>query len=325
MRASFNRLALPALLLSLSLSGYSQAGRLHGLKQNQDDKSGDKRTERRPTFEEIVAMPVVYSVPGADKVKVRRDLTYKKSDDPNLRMDVYLPPGLSPKDRRPAVLFIHGGAGSQFRPKDWGIYVSYGKLIAASGLVAVTFTHRLGFPRTLISEGASDVSDAISYVRANADALQIDRDRLCLAAYSAGGPLLSDALREKPHYVRCLVAVYAFLDIHQSEHHRQHETPDTIKRFSPITYLDTEAGRIPPMFVARAGLDQIPTMNDSIDRFIRESLARNAPIEFMNHPEGVHGFDNKPDGGVQRSREIIRRMIDFMKAHLSMTKRDSGF
>lgn len=323
MKASFKRLALPALFLSLSLPSYSQGtaalGGLRGLPKSQADKSGDMRTARPPTFEEVVAIPVVYSVPGMNRVKVRSDLSYKKSDDPNLKMDVYLPPGLSPKERRPAVLFIHGGAGSQFKPKDWGIYVSYGKLIAASGLVGVTFTHRLGFPRTLISEGASDVSDAISYVRANADALQIDRDRLCLAAYSAGGPMLSDALREKPKYVRCLVAVYAFLDIHQSEHHRQHETADTIKRYSPITYLDAEAGRIPPMFVARGGRDQIPTMNDSIDRFIREAIAKNAPIEFLNHPEGVHGFDNKHDGGVQRSREIIRRMIDFMKTHLATT------
>ncbi|MFY9571250.1 MAG: alpha/beta hydrolase, partial [Blastocatellia bacterium] len=284
--------------------------------KQQADKTKEKAADRPRTLAEIVAMPVVYSVPGMDRVTVKKDLSYKRSDDPNLKMDVYLPPGLPLKERRPAVLFIHGGAASQLRAKDWGIYVSYGKLMAASGLAAVTFTHRLGYPKTLITEGASDVSDAIAYVRANADSLQIDRDRLCLAAFSAGGPMLSIAMRDKPEYVRCIAAVYAFLDIQQSEIHRQHETPETIKRFSPITYIDGETSRLPPIFVALGGRDAIATMNDSIDRFVHEAIAKNAAIEFMNHPNGVHGFDSQNDD--DRSREIIRRMIDFMKTHLGV-------
>ena len=75
-------------------------------------------------------------------------------------------------------------------------------------------------------------------------------------------------------------------------------------------------GRLPPIFVARAGLDQIPTMNDSIDRFVREALARNAAITFANHPSGVHGFDNQNDDN--RSREIIRSVLAFMKNHLGV-------
>ena len=40
-------------------------------------------------------MPVVYKVPGMDKVKVVENLKYTKSDDPNILMDVYLPPDLA--------------------------------------------------------------------------------------------------------------------------------------------------------------------------------------------------------------------------------------
>src|SRR5438132_10430010 len=42
-----------------------------------------------------VMMPVVYKVPGMDKVKVVENLKYTKSDDPNILMDVYLPPDLA--------------------------------------------------------------------------------------------------------------------------------------------------------------------------------------------------------------------------------------
>src|SRR5947207_10732854 len=113
--------------------------------------------------------PVVFTVPGMDKVIVRSNLKYTDVNDPNLLMDVYTPPGLSKQDRRPAVLFIHGSAGSQFKPKDWGVYQSWGRLIAASGMIAVTFTHRLGYPKPLLAEASSDVTAASNYVRSNAD------------------------------------------------------------------------------------------------------------------------------------------------------------
>jgi hypothetical protein len=35
----------------------------------------------------------------------------------------------------------------------------------------------------------------------------------------------------------------------------------------------------------------------------------------MNHPQGVHGFDNQNDD--DRSREIVRSAIAFMQVHLS--------
>ena len=131
--------------------------------------------------------------------------------------------------------------------------------------------------------------------------------------------MLSMAMREKPAYIKCLVAYYAFMDVQQSEAHRQSEAPETVKKFSNITYLTRpDAANIPALLIARAGRDEVPTMLDSIDRFIREALARNIAITVVNHPNGVHGFDNATDD--HRSREIIRQTIEFMKLHLDGSK-----
>jgi acetyl esterase/lipase len=289
----------------------------------QDVKAQEmKQPAPRKSMAEIVNTPVVYKIAGTERAKVKKDLNYKTVEtNPPLKMDVYSPPDLAKNEKRPAVIFIHGGAGAEYNPKNWGVYVSWGKLAAATGFVGVTFTHRLGFPKTLVTEAAADVGDAINYVRANADALNVDKDRICLASYSAGGPMLSLAMREKPEYVRCLVAFYSFLDVRQSTAHRENETPETLQKFSPITYLDENAAGLPPMFIARAGLDEIPTMNDSIDRFVREALAKNANVELMNHPAGVHGFDNQTDD--ERSREIIGRALEFMHKNLDAESKKS--
>ena len=260
-----------------------------------------------------VMMPVVLKVPGMDRVRVVENLKYTKSDDPNVLMDIYVPPDLSENEKPPAVIFIHGGAKTDYTPKDWGVYTSWGRLIAASGFVGVTFTHRLEYPNASLEKAAADVRDAVKYVRENADKYHIDNERICLIAYSAGGPLLTPAMRGDMPFVRCLVGFYAFMDIQQSDY-RKTEKLETVKSFSPISYLQTDASKIPPMFLGRAGHDEVPTMLDSIDRFVAEALSKNIALTLVNHPQGVHGFDNQNDDA--RSREIIRTMIEFIRLHL---------
>lgn len=265
---------------------------------------------------EIVTMPVVYSIPGMDKVIVKSDLKYTDVNEPHVLMDIYIPPRLKKDELRPLVLFIHGSVPPGSPAKNMGVYRSWGRLVAASGMVGVTFTHRLGYPKPQLSEASSDVNAAVNFIRTNAASLHIDKFRICLVAYSGGGPMLSMAMRDRPAYVRCLVAFYAFLDVQQSELHQNYETPVALKSFSPITYLANDPGTIVPIFIARAGLDDIPTLNDSIDRFTREAISRNAAIIVANHPKGVHGFDTQTDDDM--SREIIRSVLAFMKTNLGI-------
>jgi len=274
------------------------------------------RPDRVKTPAERVTPPVVYRLPGMDSVQVRANLKYTDVGDPNLLMDVYTPPGLAPEERLPIVVFLHGNAGPQYRPKDWGFYKSWGRLIAAAGMVAVAFTHRLGYPETLLAEAGADAESALQYVRGNASFWNGDAQRIALFAWSGGSPLLSAAMREKPPYVRCLLAFYAILDCRPSPMFQAQEQPETVRAFSPLACLEAQKSFDIPMFLARAGQDEIPTLNDSLARFVAAALATNLPITLMNHPTGEHGFDNQNDDA--RSREIISAALAFLRTHLQI-------
>jgi acetyl esterase/lipase len=265
--------------------------------------------------------PVVYQLPGMNDVTVHSNLKYSDVDNPFLLMDVYTPPGVSENADLPIVVLVHGAAGAQYKPKDWGFFRSWGRLIAAVGMVAAVFTHRLGYPKPLLAEAALDVSNAIDYIRARADSFNADPGRIALIAWSGGGPLLSIAMRQQLSFVRCLLAFYAYLDIQRSPSHIEHETAEFLKMYSPISYLDGNASNT-PLFVARAGQEEIPGMNDSIDRFCTAAVAANLPLTFMNHPAGEHCFDNQNDD--DRSREIIREALDFLRTHLGVTRSPVG-
>jgi acetyl esterase/lipase len=264
--------------------------------------------EQEKQVRDMLKKPVVYSVPGMDQAQVAEGLVYRTDDGVSLHMNVYRPAGLAKEARRPAVFFLHGGAsvsGPSTLPKpiEWGVYQSYGRLMAASGLVGVTFNQRIG---TSEEKGFSDVRAAMAYVHNHAAELQVDTDRVCLAAYSAGGPLLAVAIGDPQPAVRCLVGFYAVMDI---------KPPVTGERaqFSPIEQLKLNAAKLPPILIARAGKDSAG-LNATIDRFVAEALSRDVPIEVHNIKGAPHAFDIlTPSAEV---REAIARTVAFLKENL---------
>jgi acetyl esterase/lipase len=236
---------------------------------------------------------IVYRVDGMRDARVKNEV-YKRDAGAELAMNVYAPARLSAGARVPAVIFVHGGpiAPDFMPPTQWGVFASYGELAAASGLVGVTFNHRL-FALADFDKSQADVAAAIDYVRSHATELNVDADRIALWYFSGGGLLMTPMLLDRPDYVRCIVAFYAYLQ--------------------PVEMQVRTKGAGLPIFIARAGLDQ-RMINETIDLFVQEALAGNAMLEVMNHPAGRHGFDVLDDD--ERSREIIARAVAFAQAHV---------
>ena len=70
------------------------------------------------------------------------------------------------------------------------------------------------------------------------------------------------------------------------------------------------------MLIIRAGKDDLPRVNESIDNFQAEGIARNSPISVIRFNEGVHGFDVLDDS--RRSIEMIKLCVEFLRLRLSV-------
>ena len=247
------------------------------------------------------------------RVHAERGIVYRRDDGEELLMDVYRSRDAAPGERLPAIVFIPGGPipRAMQPPREWGVFISYGELAAASGFAAVVVNHRLhALTDYVIAQ--NDVNAAVGYVREQGSELGIDSEQIALWAFSGGGPLMSDYLRDCPPHVRCLLAFYAVLDL------RALITPDLnpalaerVVRLSPAAHL---TGATVPIFVARAGLDAM--VNASLDAFVAEALSKNVPLELMTHPTGQHAFDVLDDD--ERSRQIIARGLEFVRTHLRL-------
>jgi pimeloyl-ACP methyl ester carboxylesterase len=231
-----------------------------------------------------------YVVPGMDSVETHSQLTYATRDGEMQRYDLY---GSIPGRTTPVVLLVHGGpipADLQATPADWGLFQSLARMLAASSIAAVMFNHRF-FSIGAALTATNDIEDLLSH---------LNLERVCLWAFSGGGPLLARFLRSTPASVRCVVTYYAALHAATGE-------------FSAADAVQENAGWIPPLLVARAGLD-MPQLNDTIDRFVTAALKKNATIDVMNHATGQHGFDFRDDN--ERTREVLVRTVQFIQRHL---------
>jgi hypothetical protein len=264
----------------------------------------------------ISKKPAVYRIAGMEHATVRKDVVYRTTGAGPLTMDVYSPADATIGARLPVVVLAAGYNDTGYekmlgcRFKEMASSVSWGQLIAASGLVAVAYTN---------TDPAADLDALIEHVRGNAAALGIDENRMGVFACSGSVPFALSALMAgstnaagpRGPGLRCAALLYGFmLDLDGAT--GVAEAAKTFRFANPGAgeSLDN-LPRSLPLFIARAGQDQFPHLNDSIDRFVARALARNQPITVVNHATGPHAFDLLDDS--EASREIIRQVLSFLR------------
>ncbi|QWU16196.1 Acetyl esterase/lipase [Paenibacillus sophorae] len=252
---------------------------------------------------------LIYEIDESKQNDVIENIMYKKVDRKQLLMDVYRPSNLEPNAKLPAVLLVHG-EGLEVLIKDaknWGLYTSYGKLLANIGLIGIPFNHRrANMDLSRIHEVTSDISDAIKFVKRNAVKWSIDENRICIWTFSVGGAFVVPLLSENNHKIKSFVTYYSLLDIRNWS---DSVNDDKYKDYFPEQYLSISPEKFPPSLVVKCEKDS-ERINKSIDHFVHIAKLRDIKFDYIVHSTGRHTFDAFDDNS--ETRQVINQTLEFI-------------
>jgi hypothetical protein len=236
-------------------------------------------TDRHP----VSLKRVLFDLPGTADVVVNRGVVYgpPASDGHARILNVYLPP--APSAPPPVVLFVFGRPDPGARTllgcamSEMACYDDWARLVAASGMGAVTYTTG--------DDPVADAGAVRAHLRERSEELGIDASRVGLWACSGNMPAALDLLGSRPGGFARAALLYGYM--------REVELPGDI-----------------PLLVVRAGRDAVEGINPSIDEFVAGALRRNLRLTVVNHPAAPHAFDLEDDSDATRA--VVRDILRFL-------------
>ena len=119
-----------------------------------------------------------------DKTRVYKTVS-KEGTPAGLKLQVFLPEGHMATDRRPAIVFFHGGGWYGGTPDQFYPECRY---LALRGMVAISAEYRtINVYGTTPKECVADGKSAVRWVRQHAAVLGVDPQRIAAGGGSAGG------------------------------------------------------------------------------------------------------------------------------------------
>ena len=137
----------------------------------------------------LLLFTVLNPLPAADaNIPVGEARVYKRIGDRELKLHIVHPEGWKSSDRRPAIVFFHGGGWVNGKPTQFNDHSVY---FATRGLVCIQVEYRLvkGADKAPPLVCIQDARSSMRWVRSHARELGIDPARIASGGGSAGGHL----------------------------------------------------------------------------------------------------------------------------------------
>ena len=254
---------------------------------------------------------IVYHIPKMKEVICHKEEVYHTVNGIKLHADIYVPPTSNMEISYPLVIIVNDYPDSIINNyfgidhKDLELYVSWAELIAASGMVAVTY-------QTQFSHSETD--SLIRFLNENDSKYNIDLSRIALFGASANTLAAQSLMQNNDYNIKCAVFNYGILVTPDKKYYSDIDSAANMYGFyfSDLREI-TEIPVNIPLFVTRAGKD-MQIVNETTDHFVAEAMKANAQLTYINYSEGQHDFDILDDTKISRS--IIRQTVDFLTTHL---------
>ena len=274
------------------------------------------------------------NLPLPPSVKVEKGVEYGRGGDVALKLDLYQPAAEDAEDAaagRPAVIFVHGGA---WQGGNREIYHYYCVKLAEKGYVTATISYRLSgvapFPAAV-----QDVKCAVRWLRANAERLHIDPQRIAIAGGSAGGhlSLMAGYVTDEPTLegdgghpevssrVQAVVNFYGPTDL-TTEFARDNgvvvkflggesyaDQPELYRLASPNSHVTADD---PPTLILHGSIDTIVPI-DQAELLVAKLKAAGVSCEY----DRVEGWPHTMDLEENVNRHCLAKIEEFLKANLN--------
>ena len=229
---------------------------------------------------------VVLDSPATKNVTVKKDIAYLKDDRSTLGIDIYSPKNAKAGRLLPAVVFLNAiGDQPDNKVKEWAIYSSWPRLIAANGMIGISMDadgNRIG----------ESLSKLFAFLETDGTKHGIDASRLGVYAASANTSQSIPFLMAEgaPKGIRAAALYYGSSPAQDVR----------LRKDLPVLFILAEGD------VAGFGQQSLPLWQ-------RVAEAR-APWTLMFASRMIHAFDAFQDD--DESRRIVMQTIAFWKSHL---------
>ena len=233
------------------------------------------------------------------EVKIKPKLVvYKTIGEVELKLHIFEPPDRQAKEPVPAIVFFFGGGWAGGTPTQFYHQSDY---LASRGMMAISAEYRVKNRHgTTPFECVADGKSAIRWVRANAERLGVNPDKIVASGGSAGGHVAActgvlDELDEesedrnissKPN---ALVLFNPALDL--VEFLKKRPSDERFKRAKEISPLQHVTKGLPPCIIFHGTADRTVPF-DSADRFTSAMKKAGNMCRLVPFEEKGHGFFN---------------------------------
>jgi dipeptidyl aminopeptidase/acylaminoacyl peptidase len=242
--------------------------------------------------------------PGA-RLVTPQAVSYTATDGMKISGQLFLPPGLKASEKRPALLFTHGGSRRQML-LGWH-YMEYyhqsyamNQHLASLGYVVLSINYRSGIGygldfREALNYGATgasefaDVMGAGQYLKARPD---VDPARIGLWGGSYGGFLTALGLARASDLFKAGVDIHGVHDwnvvvgnfVTTYDPQKRDAFAKLAHASSPMAFLDTWRS---PVLVIHGDDDRNVPFSETVD-LVQELRKRNVEVEQLIFPDDVH-------------------------------------
>jgi len=267
----------------------------------------------------VFACSHVTSAIGAeeDEPAPTRTVLFKTIGDVQLNLHLFEPAGHKASDRRPAIVFFFGGGWNGGTPNQFYPQSQY---LASRGMLAAAAEYRVNRVHgTSPFECVADGKSAVRWMRAHADELGIDPDRLAAGGGSAGGHVAAttgtikefDEPAEDASVSSVPNALVLFNPVIDTgpEGYGYERLKDRYASISPVEHVTPD---VPPTIIFHGTADTtVPVAN--VIKFDKRMKAAGNRSELMTFDGEKHGFFNVGRGGTDANYfATVRAMDEFL-------------